>query len=219
MVVGNNPSPRNPPETQADQGVSIIIPAYNEEKAIEPVLSALRETMSASGMDHEILVIDDGSSDRTGDIAGAIGAPVKVVSHDINRGYGAALKTGIRAARFPLICITDADGTYPNDRIPELIAHYSQAACAMVVGSRTGANVAIPFVRKPAKWAIGKLASYIVGERIPDINSGLRVFPKDLARRIFPLLFVHHDDHAGHVDQRLQGGLPAHRLSRPDRPF
>jgi hypothetical protein len=87
-----------------------------------------------------------------------------------------------------LICITDADGTYPNAVIPQMLQRTIEDDLDMLVGARTGNHVKIPWVRKPAKWAIGKLANYVVGERIPDINSGLRVFKRSVALLFFPML-------------------------------
>ena len=104
-------------------------------------------------------------------------AGARVLRHIENRGYGAAIKTGIRAARFSAIVITDADGTYPPDQIPHLLAQLPQAD--MVVGSRTGKNVHIPLIRRPAKWILGWLANLVAGRRIPDLNSGLRAFHRD----------------------------------------
>ena len=168
-------------------GVSVIIPAYNEELGIGAVLQQAQDMLAALQLPHELLVVDDGSRDGT---AAAVGRfpEVRLLSHKENRGYGAALKTAIRHARYELICITDADGTYPNARIPDLIAHLLQEDLDMVVGARTGAEVAIPWTRKPAKWAIGKLANLISGQSIPDLNSGLRIFKRSIALRFFGLL-------------------------------
>jgi glycosyltransferase involved in cell wall biosynthesis len=106
----------------------------------------------------------------------------------VNRGYGAALKTGIRHAKGDWVCITDADGTYPNERIPELVERVITGDFDMVVGARTGENVAIPLRRRPAKWVIGKLANFVAGEPIPDLNSGLRIFDRAAALRFFGIL-------------------------------
>lgn len=95
------------------EGVTIVVPAYNEKQAIGPVLEQLLQVMNDSGVPYEVIVVDDGSQDATGDVAQRY-AGVTVLRHRGNRGYGAALKTGIRYARYGLICITDADGTYPN---------------------------------------------------------------------------------------------------------
>jgi glycosyltransferase involved in cell wall biosynthesis len=113
---------------------------------------------------------------------------VTVIHHRQNRGYGAALKTGLRHAKHDLICITDADGTYPNQRIPELSKRLHDEEYDMVVGARVGANVSIPLMRRPAKWALGRLANYVAGESIPDLNSGLRVFRRGVVMRFVAIL-------------------------------
>ena len=168
-------------------GVSVIVPAYNEEHGIGAVLAQLRETLVTLDLPHELLVVDDGSTDGTAAEARRAEG-VTVLEHRANRGYGAALKTGIREARYELIVITDADGTYPNETIPKLVERWRATDCAMAVGSRTGRNVRIPLIRRPAKWVIGRMANMVAGEPIPDINSGLRLFRRSLAVRLFPLL-------------------------------
>lgn len=175
-------------ETGNDRAsVSIVIPAYNEERGIGPVLAQLCEIMKSSGVEYEIIVVDDGSKDGTA--AAAEQHPgVTVLQHTANRGYGAALKTGIRHAQHGLICITDADGTYPNECIPHLLGKQAEGRYDMVVGARTGPNVAIPVARRPAKWALGRLANFVAGVPIPDLNSGLRVFHRDAALRMFNVL-------------------------------
>lgn len=164
-----------------------MIPAFNEENGIGGVLDHMLEVTRAFPMAHEIIVVDDGSNDRTREVAEGY-ADIKVIRHPVNRGYGAALKTGIRHAAHDFICITDADGTYPNDRIPELLQALVKEDLDMIVGARTGPNVEIPLIRRPAKWAIRKLAEYVAGQRIPDINSGLRIFRRVLATRMFSML-------------------------------
>lgn len=174
--------------TQAPSGLTILVPAFNEENGLAPVIESLSEDIAHSvPLEYEILVIDDGSTDRTADVAAGLDG-VRVLSHRTNRGYGAALKTGIREAQYCLVLITDADGTYPHEAIPRLVEALLMGERDMVVGARTGANVAAPLVRKPAKWAIRRLATYICGEQIPDLNSGLRLFRRDVARRFFGLL-------------------------------
>lgn len=169
------------------QPVSIVIPAYNEEGAIGEVLHKLLQVLAEAELSHEVLVVDDGSQDDTAAIVADIPA-VTLIRHRQNKGYGAALKTGIRRAQHELICITDADGTYPNERIPDLAARFDQEPLDMVVGARTGEEVAIPLVRRPAKWALGKLANFVAGETIPDLNSGLRLFRRDVVLRFFTIL-------------------------------
>jgi glycosyltransferase involved in cell wall biosynthesis len=166
------------------RGVSVVVPAYNEERAIERCLDELRTELASVDRDCELIVVDDGSSDRTRQLAEKAGA--RVIALPENRGYGAALKAGVAAARYDTIAITDADGTYPASALPELLALADRYD--MVVGARTGANVAHPLLRRPAKWVLRRLASYLAGRRIPDLNSGLRVMNRRLIERFEHLL-------------------------------
>ncbi len=166
------------------QGISIIIPAYNEEAGIGGVLGEVEAVLRGSGLDFEIIVVNDGSTDRTGEIVRGTGAVL--LEQPSNRGYGAALKLGIGRARSGRVLIVDADGTYPPEAIPTLLAeaeHYD-----MVVGARTGESVAIPPFRRFPKWLLKKLADYLTGMRIPDLNSGLRLFDKSAAEKFLPIL-------------------------------
>jgi glycosyltransferase involved in cell wall biosynthesis len=169
------------------QGLSVIVPAYNEEEGIGLVLRQLSRVLTGSGLSHEIIVVDDGSYDGTTSIVEQHPG-VTLIRHQHNRGYGAALKTGIRHAHFDLTCITDADGTYPAELIPDLVERLVKGGYDMVVGARTSGKVAIPFVRRPAKWAIGRLANFVAGQPIPDPNSGLRVFRREVALQLFSVL-------------------------------
>ncbi len=171
--------------------LSVIIPAYNEAGAIRPTLEQLAETLADSGIEHEIIVVDDGSTDGTSEQVRQLEQSlpaVKLISHDRNRGYGAALKTGIHASLSDIVTITDADGTYPNERIPELYHKLVEESADMVVGSRTGENVHIPLVRRPAKAFLRLLANYLSGHHIPDLNSGLRVMRKEPIVKRFNLV-------------------------------
>jgi glycosyltransferase involved in cell wall biosynthesis len=164
--------------------VSIVLPAFNEEQGVAQVIGELRNVLSQHGIEAEILVIDDGSSDRTAQAAAAAGA--RVFRHRSNRGYGAALKSGIAAASNEAIVITDADGTYPCQYIPEMLERLQSAD--MVVGARIGSNVKIPAVRRPAKWVLNHLANFLTKTDIPDINSGLRAFRRDVVMQYFGML-------------------------------
>ncbi|MEZ5360863.1 MAG: glycosyltransferase [Bryobacterales bacterium] len=166
------------------EAVSIVIPAFNERDSIAPSIREVRAAMDPSGIEYELIVVDDGSADETAALAEAEGA--RVVRLPENSGYGAALKAGIARSQYELIAITDADGTYPADQIPVLVRQIP--GYDMVVGARVGDNVAIPTIRKPAKWLLGKLASYLAGRPIPDLNSGLRVMRRSLIRRTAHLL-------------------------------
>ena len=170
------------PEAQARlEPVSIIVPAYNEVEIIGQVLDTIMHCLSENSVEYELIVVDDGSTDGTAEVVEAKG--VRVVRHDYNRGYGSALKTGIRQSRYSLVAIIDADGTYPADVLQQLVACMDQYD--MAIGSRTGEHVTIPFFRRPAKWFLKKLADYLSGFNIPDLNSGLRVFRRELAERFF----------------------------------
>ena len=165
------------PEVSSSEPLTIIVPVYNEEHAVEETVHQLCALLDGAGGEHRLIVVEDGSTDDTRSRLEAIRHPrLKVLAHSRNRGYGAALKTGILAARTPLVAITDADGTYPNDRIFELAARLGNRS--MVVGARSGKG-GIPLIRRPAKWAIGTLANYLAQFRIPDLNSGLRVMRRD----------------------------------------
>lgn len=164
--------------------VSVVIPAFNEEEGIQFVIAELRQVLQRHAFRAETIVVDDGSTDGTARAASKAGA--RVIRHRSNRGYGAALKTGIAAAAYDIIAITDADGTYPAEHIPEMLAALESAD--MVVGARQSRNVHIPLARRPAKWALNHLANHLSGARIPDLNSGLRVFRRDVVMQYFPLL-------------------------------
>jgi glycosyltransferase involved in cell wall biosynthesis len=159
-----------------ERAVSVVIPAYNEGPHVARQIRDVAEVMRRSGWEYEILVVDDGSSDGTGEAALAEG--IRVLRHRRNRGYGASLKRGIAAARFEWILIIDADGTYPTASIPELLALADTSE--MVVGARVTANRRIPLVRRPAKWFLTRLASYLAERELPDLNSGLRLIRRDL---------------------------------------
>jgi glycosyltransferase involved in cell wall biosynthesis len=162
--------------------LSVVIPAYNEADGIAPVVTELAAVLTRSGIEHEIVVVDDGSTDGTSEavqqLADTLQA-VRLARHPRNRGYGAALKTGIRSARAEVIAITDADGTYPAEPLPELYRRLVAERADMVVG---------PLVRRPAKAVLRRLANYLSGHRIPDLNSGLRVFRRDAAIERFNLI-------------------------------
>ncbi len=165
-----------------NNSITIIIPAYNETQNIEDVCSRIKNICLQYGW--QLLVVDDGSTDDTARIVEKIN--VEIVKHHENRGYGAALKTGIRHADSKWIMIIDADGTYPIEAIEELAGKIENTD--MVVAARTGKNVNIPLIRRPAKWLINILANYLVKRKIPDLNSGLRIFRKELAEKFIKIL-------------------------------
>jgi glycosyltransferase involved in cell wall biosynthesis len=164
--------------------VAVIVPSFNEEGAVASQVRAIRQALDERGVIHEILVVDDGSTDRTAEEAFAVGA--RVLRHQENRGYGAAIKAGISAAQYDTCVIIDADNTYPAQEIPAFLAELETAD--MVVGARTRGNVHIPWVRRPGKWLLAKLAERIAGQPIADLNSGLRAFRRECVTQYFPIL-------------------------------
>jgi glycosyltransferase involved in cell wall biosynthesis len=171
-------------DRELSQAVTIILPAFNEGAHIAGQIQAVRSIMNGTDWVYEIVVVDDGSSDDTGRNAASEG--IRVLRHNKNRGYGAALKRGIAAAQYDWIMIMDADGTYPSAALPLLLEHAS--GNEMVVGARTGAIAKAPFARRPAKWFLGRLASYLAGQHLPDLNSGLRLMRKELVDTYLHLL-------------------------------
>lgn len=164
---------------------SVVVPVYNEGQHLKKFLEDLTRLISGFNQEAEIIVVDDGSADKSFEIASSVPG-VRVLRHDINRGYGSAIKAGMLSARFDRILIIDADGTYPVEKITELVeigADYD-----MAVGARIGEIVHQSIAKKIAKWPVNQLANYLVGFRIPDLNSGLRIFRKDLALKYFRLL-------------------------------
>lgn len=164
--------------------VTVVIPAFNEGAHVAEQIRAVERVMASTAWTYEILVVDDGSADDTAMEAACTGA--RVLRHQRNRGYGAALKRGVQAAQHPWILITDADGTYPPEAIPLLLEQADEHD--MVVGARTGKTVHIETARRPAKWFLRQLASYLAGQKLPDINSGLRLMRRGLIEQYLHLL-------------------------------
>lgn len=166
-------------------GISIVIPAYNEESGVGAVIDGVHDCMQRSGIRYEIIVVDDGSDDTTPSILET--KEVVLVRHPTNRGYGAALKTGIRSSRYRHVAIIDADGSYAHEDILTLIEYLPDYD--MVVGARVGKEAAsVPWVRRPAKWVLNRFANFLTDTKIPDLNSGLRVFDKKVVKKFFQFL-------------------------------
>jgi glycosyltransferase involved in cell wall biosynthesis len=163
--------------------ISVVIPALNECDAIvETVNRVIAVLVAANLTPHEILVVDDGSSDGTGQLADQAGA--KVLRHPHNIGYGRSLKDGILAAKYDVIVISDADGSYPIEAIPTLVERFNQGF-DMVVGARTGPNYRESMLKSPLRAVLKMIVEFTANREIPDINSGLRVFRKEIAAAYF----------------------------------
>jgi len=168
---------------------SIVIPIYNEESAIGDLLEKIISLIKAKPV--ELLVVDDGSTDKSPEILAnyAQAGKIKLVQHKKNQGYGSALKTGIHQASGEKIIIMDGDGSYPAEKILELMEKSHSAE--MVVGKRRAKPGVEPILRRIFKWLVVKMVKYLAGFEIQDLNSGLRIFPKEIARKYFPILPNH----------------------------
>lgn len=160
--------------------LTVIVPVHNEADALRAFDASMRSAMETGGVAGRILYVDDGSTDGSGKVLEELGA--EVITLDLNRGYGAAIKTGILHAETEFLAIIDADGTYLPEDIPRLFREMK--TCDMVVGRRPRERG----LRLAAKGFLQAIASYAVDYPIPDINSGLRIFTRKLAKDLFRLL-------------------------------
>lgn len=170
---------------EAPLDVTVVLPVHNEVEHLAEEISRIRAALDASEYTYEIVVVDDGSTDGSSEkLASTDG--IRLIRFRKNRGSGAARKAGTRAARGRVVVWTDVDMTYPNDEIPLLLKHlegYDQ-----VVGARTTEQGTLKALRVPAKWSIRRLASFLAGENIPDLNSGFRAFRRDVGLQFLPQL-------------------------------
>ncbi len=164
--------------------LSVVIPAYNEEGAVKTTVDDVRASLDPIGIEYEIIVVDDGSSDGT--LAEARESGATVHFNQVNSGYGATLKRGVKAAQYEYVAIMDADGTYPARYLPDMLTMCREQD--MVVGDRGSAMKNVPLLRRPAKKFLFAFASFLAERRIPDLNSGLRVFRKSELIPFLPLL-------------------------------
>ena len=167
---------------------TLLIPVFNEEQSIEQTVLSAKSTLEKLNEDFEIVAINDGSTDRTAEILAGLSIPeIKIVNHKQNRGYGASMKTGIRHSQGDVIGTTDADGTYPIEQLVPMLQIMREKEADMIVGARTKKGVRIPLIRRPAKAIVNRLANTLVGMKIPDNNSGLRIFTRELAEKYMHL--------------------------------
>ena len=170
--------------------LSVVIPAYNEENGIAEIASrvlSVGPALKKVGVDGlELLVVDDGSRDRTADVAQNISG-VTVIRHPKNRGYGAALKTGFSKASGELIGFLDADGTYPPEYFPQLCQAALNGA-DLVIGSRmAGEESKMPVTRRVGNFFFANLLSLLSHQKVTDSASGMRVFKREILRQVYPL--------------------------------
>ena len=167
--------------------ISVVIPAYNEEDAIGETINEINRVMSENNLGDgcEIIVVNDGSTDNTRQIAIQSGATV--LDNSQNMGYGYSLKQGIMYAKNKTIIITDADTTYPFSYIPKMIKE-KEKGIDLVVGARTGMNYTRPIIKNILRKLLKRFVEFVSGKKVRDINSGLRIFDKETVMKFFPRL-------------------------------
>jgi len=172
--------------------VSIVLPCYNEEGHVLAEVERICQAMDASGYSYELLAVDDASTDRTLELlrgAEPDYPSMQVIAFHRNGGSGTVRRIGTQSARGEIVVWTDADMTYPNTRIPELVrALEADPNVDQIVGARTTEEGTHKLLRIPAKWLIRKIAEKLTNERIPDLNSGLRAFRREVALPYLRLL-------------------------------
>lgn len=174
-------------EDAAPVAVSVIVPAYNEGATIATEVRNIRQALEADSFSPlEVIVVDDGSSDDTAELARAAGAAV--ISHPINLGQGAALKTGITKAKGAYIAIIDGDGTYPTGDLPRLVSFVAESGYEQVVGDRQSEHGTMRLLRVVVKRLLRTFAAFLSGQAVGDMNSGMRVLTREAALRYLPLV-------------------------------
>jgi glycosyltransferase involved in cell wall biosynthesis len=176
----------NDPQGAADElDVSVVLPVFNEVGHVLQEVTRIRAALEASPYSFEIIVVDDCSTDGSVEqLEGVDG--IRLIRSAKNRGSGAVRRIGTRAAKGRVVVWTDADMSYPNEEIPRLVKELE--GFDQVVGARTSEQGRARFFRVPAKWSIRKLASYLTDTKIPDLNSGLRAFRRDVGLQYVHLL-------------------------------
>ena len=173
------------PLAEEELDVTVVLPVYNERGHLQQEIDRITAALEASPYSWEIVVVDDGSNDGSGEHLRQVDG-IRLIQFAQNRGSGAARKAGTHAARGRVVVWTDADMSYPNERIPELVKELD--GWDQVVGARTSEQGTKKAFRVPAKWFIRRLAEYLAEHEIPDLNSGMRAFRKDVAVQYLHLL-------------------------------
>ncbi len=165
--------------------VSVVLPVYNERDHVVAEIDRIKTALDASEFSYEIICVDDCSTDGSGEVLRGVEG-IRLITMPRNGGSGTVRRIGTRAARGDVVVWTDADMTYPNEMIPQLVREL--AGYDQIVGARTTEEGTIKMLRVPAKWTIRKLACYLAQTDIPDLNSGLRAFRRDVADQYLHLL-------------------------------
>ena len=166
--------------------VSVVLPCFNEREHVELEIKRIRAALEGAGLAYELICVDDGSTDGTRELLEATPG-IRTIVLPRNQGAGTARRIGTQQATGRVVVWTDADMTYPNELIPELVAELDDTY-DQVVGARRSEAGTYKLARVPAKWAIRKLASFLTNTDIPDLNSGLRAFKRAVAEPYLRLL-------------------------------
>lgn len=165
--------------------VTVVLPVHNEAGHVRQEVERIRNAMDESSYSYEILIVDDGSTD--GSLVELDGlTDLRIIRFATNRGPGFARRTGTHMARGEVVVWTDVDMSYPNEEIPMLVKELE--GHDQVVGARTTEQGTTPMLRVPAKWLIRLFAQFLMGTKIPDLNSGMRAFRKSVAAQYLHLL-------------------------------
>ena len=164
-------------------GYSLIIPYYNEGESICLTLNEYSKELDKIKCKYEILIVDDGSKIKAKNFISDLKIKYFLIEHSKNMGYGSSISTGIAYSKYNNIIITDSDNTYPAKGLRNMVKSYQENMPCMVVASREGRNARIPLLRRPPKYFLRKLASYLCSYDIRDLNSGLRIFKKNFYRK------------------------------------
>jgi glycosyltransferase involved in cell wall biosynthesis len=168
-----------------DVDVSVVLPVYNETGHLRAELERIRDGLEASPYTYEIVVVDDGSTDRPDEELRDFD-DIRLIRFAVNRGAGSARKAGTQAARGRVVVWTDVDMTYPNFEIPQLVKELD--GFDQIVGARRSERGSAKALRVPAKWSIRRLAAYLLDQPIPDLNSGFRAFRRDVGAQFLRFL-------------------------------
>jgi glycosyltransferase involved in cell wall biosynthesis len=172
--------------------VTVVLPCYNEEAHVRQEIERISKAMDTSGYTYELLAVDDASTDGTLAVLqqAELDFPsLRVLPFRRNGGSGTVRRVGSQVARGEIVVWTDADMSYPNERIPEFVRMLDEdSTIDQVVGARTSEEGTYKFLRVPAKWMIRKIAEWLTNQKIPDLNSGMRAFRKDVAAPYLRLL-------------------------------
>ena len=177
METESSPRGERAPDHRTAPEISVILPVYNEAGHLVDEITRVRSGLDAAGMSYEIIAIDDGSTDGSGELLDGVEG-IEVIRFAQNRGSGTARRFGTLAARGDVVVWTDVDMTYPNDAIADLVRALDGAD--QVVGARTSEQGTVKAFRIPAKATLRWLASYLTSTKIPDLNSGFRAFRRDV---------------------------------------